>query len=70
MRMVSAGRDLEYKRLRKERLTEGFTHLRKLAYLGYPQLRPTKLITGLKDLAEEIRLQREYENAVVAARRD
>ena len=52
MRMVSAGRDLEYKRLRKERLTEGFTHLRKLAYLGYPQLRPYNLITGLKDLAE------------------
>ena len=67
--MISAGRDLEYKRLRKERLTEGFTQLRKLTFFGYKD-GPTKLITGLKGLAEEIRLQREYENAVIAAKRD
>ena len=52
MRLVNTARNNEYKRLRTERLTEGFTQLRKLAYLGYPQLRPTKLIAGLKDLAE------------------
>ena len=51
MRMVSTGRDAEYKRLRRERLTKGFDHMRKLDYLGYPHLRPVKLISGLKGLA-------------------
>ena len=67
--MVSTGRDLEYKRLRKERLTEGFTQLRKLTYFGYED-GPTKLITGLKGLAEEIRLQGKYFDVALAARAD
>ena len=46
------------------------TQWRKLIYLGYPEPRPTKLIADLKGLAEEIRLLREYEKTVIAAKRD
>ena len=70
MRLVSDGRDLEYKRLRKERLIKGFNHWRKLSFMEYPKLNNAKLTAGLKGLAKEIRLQREYESAVLAAKRD
>ena len=70
MRMVSAGRDLEYKRLRKERLTEGFNHWRKLSFMEYPKLNNAKLTAGLKGLAKEIRLHWEYQQAMLAAKRD
>ena len=68
--MFSAARDLEYKRLRKERLSEGFYQWRKLVYVGYPQPRPIKLIDGLKELGKEVRLLREKEKLVLAANRD
>ena len=70
MRMVSAGRDLEYKRLRKERLIKGFNHWRKLSHMEYPKLNNAKLLTGLKGLAKEMRLYWEYQKAVLAAKRD
>ena len=60
MRIVSTGRDLEYRRLRKERLIKGFNHWRKLSYMEYPKLNHAKLTDGLKSFAKEIRLHREY----------
>ena len=70
MRIVGAARDLEYKRLRKERLIKGFTHWRKLSFMEYPKLNNTKLTAGLKGLAKEMRLHWEYQKAVMAAQRD
>ena len=56
--------------MRKDWLVEGFNHWRKLAYVGYPKPRPTKLICGLKLLAKEIRLLKVKEDTVMAAKRD
>ena len=70
MRMVSAGRDLEYKRLRKERLIKGFNHWRKLSFMEYPKLNNAKLTAGLKGLAKEVQLHWENQHSMLAAKRD
>ena len=50
--------------LRRERLADGFTTWRVQAYLGYPQASPSKFVAGIKDLANEIMLQRERDRIV------
>ena len=70
MHKASKARWISTTKLRKDMLADGFNHWRRLAYAGYPQPRPGKLIEGLKGLAREVGLFREKERIVLAAKRD
>lgn len=68
--IVGRGRWIAISQQRKRTLRSPFNHWRQLAYAEFPKVNKRKMTSGLRQVAEEVRLFQEKEKIVLAAKRD